>query len=119
LDSGELDEAHEVDKQLVISCCGTPELLELIEKALDEIALFIEINVIRTLDFAVAFGRDDDFAFACGNLFMQVIGIVAFVGDGGCGGKSVDEFVCMISCSCPGPPISRIGLPKASPSLAT
>jgi hypothetical protein len=95
LDSGEFDEAHEVYKQLVISCCDTPELLELIEKALDEIALFIEINVIGTLDFAVAFGRDDDFAFACGNLLMQVIGIVAFVGDGGCGGKSVDEFVCM------------------------
>jgi hypothetical protein len=51
-DGGEFDEAHEIGEELVISCCHAPELFEL-----DEIALFIEINVIEALDFAVAFGR--------------------------------------------------------------
>ena len=56
-------------------------MFQLIEEALDKIALFVEINVVRALDFAVAFWRDDDFAATFDNLIVQVIGVVAFVGD--------------------------------------
>ena len=56
-DGGEFDEAHEIGEELLISCCHAPELFQLVEETLDEIALFIEINVIGALDFAVAFGR--------------------------------------------------------------
>jgi hypothetical protein len=59
------------------------------------IAFFVEINVVRALDFAVAFWRDDDFAATFDNLIVQVIGVVAFVGDHGGGGEPVDEFVRM------------------------
>jgi len=77
LDSGEFDEAHKVGEQLVVSCRDAPELLEFVEEALDEIALFIKINVIGALDFAVALWRNDDLAAACGDPLVQVIGVVA------------------------------------------
>jgi hypothetical protein len=44
-DGGEIDEAHEVGEELVISGRDAAELLKLVEQALDEIALFVEINV--------------------------------------------------------------------------
>lgn len=45
-DSGELHEAHEVYEELVVSCCDAPELLELVEEALDQIALFVKLTVV-------------------------------------------------------------------------
>jgi hypothetical protein len=74
------DEAHDIGEEFVISGRDAPELFQL-EEALDEIAFFVEINVVRALDFAVAFWRDDDFASTFDNLIVQVIGVVAFVGD--------------------------------------
>ena len=54
-DSGEFDEAHEVDEQLILSCGDAPELLELVEEALDDVALLVEIDVVGALDPAVRF----------------------------------------------------------------
>jgi hypothetical protein len=65
----------------------------LLKKRSMRLRFFVEINVVRALDFAVAFWRDDDFAATFDNLIVQVIGVVAFVGDHGGGGEPVDEFV--------------------------
>jgi hypothetical protein len=53
-DGGDFDEAHKVDEELVVSGCDASELLELVEEALDEIALLVEFSVKRALDFSVA-----------------------------------------------------------------
>ena len=41
-DSGEFDEAHEVLEELVVSRCDAAERLELVEKALDDVARLVE-----------------------------------------------------------------------------
>jgi hypothetical protein len=47
------------------------------------------------LDFAVTFRPDDGFAATFSNLFMQVIGAVAFARDGGGSGETIDKLVRM------------------------
>ena len=58
-DSGEFDEAHEVGEQLVVACGDAAELLELVEEALNDVALLIEFGVIGTLERAVPLGRNN------------------------------------------------------------
>ena len=80
-DGGKFDEAHEVYEELVVSGCDATELFELVEEALDDVALFVEISVVGALDVAVSLGRDDDFGPAFSNLLAETIGVITLVAD--------------------------------------
>ena len=92
-DGGEFDEAHEVGEQLVVAGCDAAELFELVEEALDDVALLVEFGVIGTLERAVPLGRNDRLAAAFSDLVAQVIGVVALVGDRDVRGEAVDQVV--------------------------
>jgi hypothetical protein len=92
-DSGEFDEAHEIDEQLVVSGGDAAELFELVEEALDDVAFFVEVNVVGTLDLAVSFWRDDDLGAGLGDPVDEMVGIIAFVGDGRARGDAVDKIM--------------------------
>ena len=88
-DNGELNEAHEVDEQLVVWGGDTAELFELVEEALDDVALLVEVYIVGTLEFAISFWRDDGLGTGLGDPLDEMVGIVALVGDGGaCGDPS-------------------------------
>ena len=55
-DSSEFDEAHEVGEQLVVSGRDAPELFELVEEALDDVALLVQVGVVGTLTVRLRFG---------------------------------------------------------------
>lgn len=92
-DSGEFNETHEVDEQLVVSRGDAAELFELVEEALDDIALFIEIDVVGTPDLAVSFWRDDGLCAGLGDRGDKMIGIIALVGDGRARSDAVDKIM--------------------------
>jgi hypothetical protein len=76
-----LTKSHEVDEQLVVSRSDASELFELVEEALDDVALFIEVGVVEPLNLAVSFRRDDGLCADLGNPVDDMVGIIAFVGD--------------------------------------
>jgi hypothetical protein len=78
-------------EQLVVSGCNASELLEVVEEALDTVALLVEIGVVGSLDFTVALGRNDDLGAAFGDLFGKMVGIVSLVGNGRIGVDTVDQ----------------------------
>jgi hypothetical protein len=92
-DSGKSDETHEVDEQLVVSGGDTAELFELVEEALDDVALLVEIDVVGTLDLAVSFRRDDDLCAGLGHPVDEMVGIIALVGDGRARDEAVDKIM--------------------------
>ena len=89
-DSGELDEAHEVGEQLVVS---GRDAAELVEEALDDVALLIEVGVIATFEGPVALWRDDHLAAGFCDPVAEMIGVVALVGDRDVCGEAVDQFM--------------------------
>src|SRR6202034_1858219 len=84
-------EAHEVGEQLVVAGGGAAELLELVEEALNDVALLVELGVIGTLECAVPLGRNDRLAAAFSDLGAQMIGVVALVGDCNVGGEAFNQ----------------------------
>ncbi len=92
-DSGEFDEAHEVFEELVVTGRDAAELFELIEEALDDVALLVEFGVVRPFEGAVSFRRNDDLAADLHDPVAQVISVVALVGDDGLCGEALDQFV--------------------------
>ena len=56
-------------------------MFELVEEALDEIALLVEVGVIGALDLAIAFWRDDGFGADLGDSVDEMVGVIALVGD--------------------------------------
>ena len=56
---GELNGGEEVSSELVVSCGDAAEVLELVEEALDEVALAVEREVAMARGDAIGLGRDD------------------------------------------------------------
>jgi hypothetical protein len=92
-DSGEFNETHEVDEQLVVSGSDAAELFELVEEAFDDVAFFVEVDVVGTLDLAVSFWRDDDLGAGLGDPVDEMVGVIALVGDGRARGDAVDKIM--------------------------
>lgn len=90
-DSCDFDEAHEVGEELVVSGRNPSELLELVEEALDAVSFLVELAVVRTLDLAIALGRDDDPGAAFSDPVGQVVGVISLVGDGSFCLDAVDQ----------------------------
>ena len=66
-------------------------MLELVEEALDTIALLVEIDVVDPLNVAVTLRRDNDLGTGLSNPVCKVVGIVTLVGDGGFDLNAVDQ----------------------------
>jgi len=58
-DGGGVDTSQEVDGALVVAGGDGPELLELAEEVLDEVALLVDFSVIVARVRSCGFGRDD------------------------------------------------------------
>jgi hypothetical protein len=62
-------------RSLSYSVADAAELLELVEEALDDVALLVDSGVVGTLERAVSLGRNDKLANAFSDLVAQVIGV--------------------------------------------
>ena len=91
---GKEHESAVVGEELVISRGDAPEMLELIEETLDEIAFLVERLVVGERRAAVGFRRNDRLGVAFEDSLAQVIGVITLVGDDGFGFKSLDEIMC-------------------------
>jgi hypothetical protein len=77
-------ECGEVVAGSFVEACGdAAELLELVEEALDEVALAVEIGRDGALDLAVALGGDVGLSAAGCDQVQDGLGVVAAVGDQG------------------------------------
>jgi hypothetical protein len=75
----EFDEAHEVGEQFVVWGCDASELFELVEEALNDVALFVEFDVVVSLDLAVSFWWNDDLSARLGDGFAKMVNIITLV----------------------------------------
>lgn len=57
------------------------------------VALLVKIGVVRTLNLAIAFGRDDDLGSGICDPVAQMVGIVTLVGQQGISFYPVDKIV--------------------------
>jgi hypothetical protein len=73
--------------------CGTAELLELGEAALDQVALGVEVLVERELACAGGVVGDDRDGALGGDRLAQRVGIVGGIGHDDLGGRAVDQGV--------------------------
>jgi hypothetical protein len=78
-DSGDFDEAHEVGEQFVVARCDPPELLELVEKSFDDVALFIEHLVVGVLMLAVTPWRDHRLGTDIQDGVHQAVGVIGSI----------------------------------------
>ena len=90
---GELDEASVVGQELVVAGGHAPELLQLVEEPLGEVALPVERLVMVAWRFAVGPGRDDSLGSHVAYGIPQVVSVVSLVGDHGTGLEAVQQFV--------------------------
>ena len=91
MDSGESYEAHEVCEKLVVSRGDAPELLELVEEALDAVALFVDGSIVAMLMTALRHGRDDRDGAGVEDGIVQPIGIIGTVGEHMARQQTVDQ----------------------------
>ena len=76
-----MDESEEGGSQLVVACGNAPELLQLVEEALDVVALTINLLLPAVAPLAVGFvGNIGDRALAP-DVGPHPVGVVALVGD--------------------------------------
>ena len=77
-------------KQLVVTCCDAPELLEPDERSM-MLRSFIETGVVRALIFSVSLWRNDNGGLHLNNLVDEMVGIIALVGDCAAWLKTIDQ----------------------------
>ena len=68
-------------------------MLEAVEEALDQIALLVQLLVVRPLHLAVGLRRDHGHGAGCLDLLNDGIAVVALVGDDGLGCDLLQEGV--------------------------
>ena len=81
--TGEMDAGEEVDGAAVVAGGDMPEVLELVDEALDAIAQFVCLLVMRDVDVARALGGDHRFGASFGNALTQGIAVIGLVADDG------------------------------------
>jgi len=91
-DRSQCDSGKEVSCELVVSGGDGSEVFDPVEEALDEVALSINLGVDRTLDLAVALGRDVRSRAVLDDEIEDGAGVIAAIGDGVvCWSKAVEE----------------------------
>jgi hypothetical protein len=78
-----VDGSEEVPGELVIAGCDSSEVFEGIEEAFDQVALAIEGEVARPLDYAIGLGRDDRLDPPLLKGQDQAVGVIGLVGEEG------------------------------------
>ena len=91
--AGEVDGGEENLGELVVTRGNGPEMLELVEKTLNEIAFAVEGEVARARGFSVGFGWDDrdDRSIVEGG--DEGVGVERLVGDQSAGIDGLDRAV--------------------------
>jgi hypothetical protein len=93
------------------------ERFELAEEALDDVALLVEIGVVRTLIFPVSLWWNDDCGLPLNSLVDEMIGVIAFVGNCALCLEAVDAVMRIGDVvALPRLAIRRTGSPSASPA---
>ena len=85
---------EEISGELVVACSDSSKVLELVEEALDEIALAVECEVAIPRVFAVGFRRDDWSDRLLGEGIDERVGIEGLVGNHGVGIGGINEVLC-------------------------
>ena len=86
----------------IVSRGDTAHLFDVIEEALDSVAVGVGVSVERALDDAVDLGGDDSGGLALGEIVEDGVGIVPPVGDEGLGRWSVLSHQIVISAAIAG-----------------
>ena len=73
---------EEVSSEFVVARGDPAEVFDLVEEALDKVALAVEFGVDRALDLAASLGRDMRLGAVAGDHLDDGLGVVAAVGDG-------------------------------------
>jgi len=76
-----MDECEEVDGSAIVAGCEASEVFEFVEATLDEVAGFVEFDVVRDGYFARASGGNDGDHAGVGDELAEGIAVVGFVGD--------------------------------------
>jgi hypothetical protein len=74
-----VEEAEVVAGKFIEAREAATVVLELVEKALDEVTLFIKFSVVLRWFFAVFLGRDNRFCTQLGDGVADVLGVIGFV----------------------------------------
>ena len=77
--AGQLNAGEEISGQFVVACGDSSKVLELVEEALDEIALTVEDKITSPRRLAVGFRRNHGGDFALGERIEQRVGVVRLV----------------------------------------
>ena len=86
------DGGEKIPGEFVVARGDASEVFELAEEALDQITLAIEAGIDRSLDLAVALGRNMGLAAAATDQINQVLPVISAIGDDdGRRGKSFDK----------------------------
>ncbi len=89
-----MQEAQEVHVAPVEAGGDAPEVLELVEAALDAVACAVKRGVVGDGHLAVALGRDDRLHAEGGEQRTQGVGVVGAVGDGAFGANAFEQGGC-------------------------
>ena len=81
----EMQSGKEVPGGFLVACGDASELLDVIEEALDQIALAVESIIAIAFDFPIGFWRDDGDAGAQFKAVNEAAGVIAFVSQKGFG----------------------------------
>ncbi len=76
-----MDKGEEGGTELVVTGCDMPELLELVEEALDEVALTIDRLLPAILPLAIGAVRNVGGGTLIANAGSHAVGVVTLVGD--------------------------------------
>jgi len=82
---------QEISRSSIVTGCDAPKVLELIEEPLDSVPELVGLDVVRDLDFSVAFGGNNSLYIGCLDQFTQRIGVVRFVGDDAVGSLTLQQ----------------------------
>jgi hypothetical protein len=82
---------EEVDFPSIVAGGDASEMLELIEEPFNPVSELIGLRIVRDMDFAVPFGRNNHFGICFFDHLAQRIGVVSFIGDHAAGGLAVQQ----------------------------
>lgn len=88
-----MDEAAKVGEELVVAGGDAAELLEAVKEALDAVALLVQDGVVAMRLAPVPPRWDDEFSPGIEDGIVQVVGVVAPVGDDRAGCEALDQGV--------------------------
>jgi hypothetical protein len=75
-----VEEAEEVDRPGVGTCCNAAEVFEFVEAPFNRVSLFVGLGVVGDEGLACRIARNDGFGVHAGDQTGKSVGIIGFVG---------------------------------------